>query len=145
MSAMAKWRLLVIVAVLACAVPGAATAQGFKWWLSDRFKAELALTPDQATRLDAVFQDLAPRMTADKEELDRLEKSLSDVIREGVASETHVMKLVDGVEAARSSLGKTRTLMMYRMHRILTPEQRDKMKVLHDKWQEDRRQGRRRH
>ena len=54
------------------------------------------------------------------------------------------MKQVDMVENARSSLGRTRTLMIYRMHRILTPEQRVKMNALHDKWEEDRRQNRRR-
>lgn len=141
---MSSWRVLVVAVVLAAVLPAAAYAQG-KWWQSDRFKADLALTADQVTRLEAVYQDLLPRMTAAKEELDGLEKRLSDVIRDGTLSESEVMKQVDVVEAARSGLSKTRTLMIYRLHQLLTPEQRDKVKALHDKWEKDRREGRRRH
>jgi Spy/CpxP family protein refolding chaperone len=55
------------------------------------------------------------------------------------------MRQVDVVEATRSNLGRTRTMMTYRMYRILTPDQRVKMKSQHDKWEAERRQGRRRH
>jgi Spy/CpxP family protein refolding chaperone len=138
-------RVFALVTVLACLTPNVAAAQGFKWWQSDQFKTEFALTPDQVTRLEGVFRDLLPRMTTEMEELDRLEKKLSEVIRGGTANEADVMKQVDVVEATRSTLSRTRTMMTYRMYRILTPEQRVKMKAQHDKWEEERRQGRRRH
>ena len=137
-------RALIVTALLAALAPGTARDQGFKWWQSDRFKTELGLTADQVTRLEAVYQGLLPRLTTGKEELDGLEKRLSGYVRDATASEAEVMKQVDMVENARSSLGRTRTLMIYRMHRILTPEQRVKMNALHDKWEEDRRQNRRR-
>ena len=142
---MIKCRLFALVTVLACLAPNVVAAQGFKWWQSDQFKTEFALTPDQVTRLEGVFQDLLPRMTTEMEELDRLEKKLSEVIRGGTANETDVMKQVDVVEATRSNLSRIRTMMTYRMYRILTPEQRVKMKAQHDKWEAERRQGRRRH
>ena len=90
-----------------------------------------------------MYQGLLPKMTIGKDNFDRFEKRLSDVIAEGMAPEADVMKLVDQVESSRANLAKTRTLMIYRMHRILTLEQRDKMKVIHDRWEQDRRQGRR--
>jgi Spy/CpxP family protein refolding chaperone len=142
---MTKGRLFIVVMVLACLAPNVVAAQGFKWWQSDQFKADFALTADQVARLEGVFQDLLPLMTAEMEELDRLEKKLSDVIRGGTANEADVMKQVDVVEASRSNLGRTRTMMIYRMYRILTPSQRVKMKTQHDKWEAERRQGRRRH
>jgi Spy/CpxP family protein refolding chaperone len=129
--------------VLMLVLPAAGSAQGFKWWQSDKFKAELGLTPDQTAKLEDVYQRLLPRMTTGKEVLDRLEKRLSDVIAEGVAPEGDVMRLVDQVEESRAELGKTRTLMIYRMHQTLTVEQRAKMNALHDKWEQERRQGRR--
>ena len=138
-------RFIMIAAILALFAPGVASAQGFKWWQDERLKADLGLNADQIARLDAVFQDLLPRMTAEKDELDRLEKHLSEVIRYGNVSETEVMKQVEVVEAARSALGKTRTLMIYRLYRRLTAEQRLKMKALHEKWDEERRKGSRRH
>ncbi|HOG29450.1 MAG TPA: Spy/CpxP family protein refolding chaperone [Vicinamibacterales bacterium] len=123
--------------------PAAADAQGFKWWQSDRFKAELALTPDQTARIEDVFQRLLPTLVAGKDALDRLESRLSAVIAEGTAPEADVMRLVDQVEQARSDLTKARTLMLYRMHQVLTPEQRAKMNALHAKREQERRQTRR--
>lgn len=140
---MPNWRVLVVAVVLLTGLPTLAGAQGFKWWQSERFKTDLALTPDQSTRLEEIFLGLLPRITTSKEDLDRLEARLSDVISQGTASEADVMKLVDQVETARSDLSKTRTLMIYRMHRLLTPDQRVKMKALHDRWEQERRQGRR--
>ena len=116
----------------------------FKWWQSEQFKTELGLGVDQIARLESVFQTLRPRMTDAMDSLRRLEKQLSDTIAEGVASEAEVMKQDDLVEAQRAELGRTRTLMFYRMHRILTPDQRVKMKALHDKWEQERRQRGRR-
>ncbi|HPW20842.1 MAG TPA: Spy/CpxP family protein refolding chaperone [Vicinamibacterales bacterium] len=123
--------------------PAAAGAQGFKWWQSDRFKAELALTPDQTARIEDVYQRLLPTLVAGKDALDRLESRLSGIIAEGSAPEADVMRLVDQVEQARSDLTKARTLMLYRMHQVLTPEQRAKMNALHAKREQERRQTRR--
>ena len=140
---MSIWRLFVWSLVLTLAVPVVAGAQGFKWWQSDKFKADLALAPDQTTRLEEVYQGLRPKLTAGKEELDRLETGLSKLIAEGVAPEGDVMKMVDQVEHSRAELAKSRTLMIYRMHQILTVDQRAKMNAVHERWEQERRQTRR--
>ena len=140
---MSIWRGLVWCLVLIAAVPAAAGAQGFKWWQSDKFKTDLGLAPDQVVRLEEVYQGLLPKLSAGKEDLDRLESGLSKLIAEGVAPEADVMKVVDQVERSRSELAKSRTLMIDRMHQILTPEQRAKMNAIHEKWEQERRQGRR--
>ena len=138
-------RFILIVAILVGLMPGIAQAQGFRWWQDEKLKAELGLSADQIGKLDAVFEELLPRMKAEKGTLDRLESELSRVIRDASVSETEVMRQVEIVEASRSTLGKTRTLMIYRLYRGLTPEQRLKMKALHEKWDEERRKGGRRH
>jgi len=140
---MSIWRGLVWCVVLAVAAPAAAGAQGFKWWQSDKFKSDLALLPDQIARLEEVYQGLRPKLTAGKEELDRLESGLSKLIAAGEAPEGDVMKMVDQVEHSRAELAKSRTLMIYRMHRILTVDQRAKMNALHERWEQERRQVRR--
>jgi Spy/CpxP family protein refolding chaperone len=140
---MSIWRSLLWCLVLALAVPAVAGAQGYKWWQSDKFKTDLALTPDQITRLEEVYQGLRPTLTAGKQELDRLEAGLSKVIAEGVAPEGDVMKMVDQVEHSRAELTKSRTLMIYRMHQILTVDQRAKMNALHERYEQERRQIRR--
>lgn len=140
---MSTWRGALWCVALIVGLPALAGAQGFKWWQSEKFKADLTLAPDQTTRLEDVYQGLLPKLTSGKEALDRLEKRLSDVIAEGVVPEGDVMKLVDQVEHSRAELAKTRTLMIYRMHQILTVEQRAKMNALHERWEQERRQGRR--
>lgn len=140
---MYKWRGLIWCLVLVLAVPAAGECQGFKWWQSDKFKADLGLGPDQITRLEEVYQAMLPKLTAGKEELDRLEGRLSKLIAEGVAPEADVMKMVDQVEHSRAELAKSRTLMIYRMHQVLTPDQRAKMNALHERWEQERRQIRR--
>jgi Spy/CpxP family protein refolding chaperone len=140
---MSIWRGFAWSLVLLVAVPAVAGAQGFKWWQSDKFKTDLALAPDQISRLEEVYQGLRPKLTAGKEELDRLETGLSKLIAEGVAPEGDVMKIVDQVEHSRAELAKTRTLMIYRMHQILTVDQREKMNALHERWEQERRQVRR--
>jgi Spy/CpxP family protein refolding chaperone len=140
---MSIWRALIWCLVLAVAAPAVAGAQGFKWWQSDKFKTDLTLSPDQITRLEEVYQGLRPKLTAGKEELDRLETRLSKLIAEGVAPEGDVMKMVDQVERSRGELAKSRTLMIYRMHQILTVDQRAKMNALHERWEQERRQVRR--
>jgi Spy/CpxP family protein refolding chaperone len=124
-------------------VPAVAGAQGFKWWQSDKFKSELTLSTDQIVRLEEVYQALRPKLTAGKEELDRIESGLSKLIAEGIAPEGDVMKMVDLVEHSRAELAKSRTLMIYRMHQILNVDQRAKMNALHDRWEQERRQVRR--
>jgi len=138
---MSRWRALIWCVVLVVGLPAAAGAQGFKWWQQDRFKTELGLTPEQSVKLEEVFQGLYPRMTGGKESLDRLEKRLSALIAPGTASEAEVMKLVYEVEDARAALNRTRTLMVYRMHLLLTPDQRVKMKAMHDRWEQERRKS----
>jgi Spy/CpxP family protein refolding chaperone len=113
----------------------------FKWWQDARFKTELSLTPDQCKRAEGVYQGVLPRMTADKEDVDRLEERLSEVIAAGVLPENDVVKLIDQVETARAQLGKVRTLMTYRLRQMLTPDQRAKIKAMHDSWEKERRQG----
>jgi len=126
-----------MVLALACvvAVPRPADAgQGgkFKWWQSERFVQELGLTREQSARIEEVFQASWPALHAAKGDLDRLETELSQMIAEGTASEAKVLQQIDRVEASRSAMGRTRSLMLYRMHRLLTADQRVKLKALYE-------------
>jgi Spy/CpxP family protein refolding chaperone len=130
-------RVLIVLLAVALAVggpvqAGAGQAGKFKWWQSERFVQELGLTHDQSARIDEVFQASWPALHAAKADLDRLETELSQLIAEGTASEARVLQQIDRVEASRSAMGRTRSLMLYRMHRLLTSDQRVKLKALYD-------------
>ena len=121
---------LVAAAVVGAAILGApnASAQGFKWWQSDTFVRELGLTTDQSTKIEAIFQATVPVLRRQKDALDRAEADFNQTIE--ASDDAQVMAQVGVVEAARSELNKSRTMMLLRMRRVLTPDQRVKFVML---------------
>lgn len=130
----AAGHVLLTLLLLALAAP--AGAQSFAWWKSDQFQKEVGLTTDQCTRIDNVFQGAIPRLRQTKQDLDQQEAELSRLI-ETNADEKLVTRQVDKVEATRATLNKMRTLMLFHMHQVLTPEQLVKFKAAHDQWEKD--------
>lgn len=104
-----------------------------KWWMSDDGRAEFGITEQQSKDLEGVFQSLLPRLRANKSELDRQEKVLSQLLNEANSDETLVVQAIDRVENARGALSRTRTLMLYRMYRLLSAEQRAKVQAYHER------------
>jgi Spy/CpxP family protein refolding chaperone len=136
-------------AVLAAAVVGAtvltahpASAQGFKWWQSDTFTRELGLTTDQSSKIEAVFQATVPVLRRQKDALDKAEADFNQMIE--ASDDAQVMAQVGVVEAARSELNKSRTMMLLRMRRVLTPDQRVKFVMLQQQTRNHGRSGGRR-
>jgi Spy/CpxP family protein refolding chaperone len=116
--------------VLLVGLPHVAGAQSFKWWKNERFQRELALAPEQITRLEDIYQGAGPAMRSQKATLERLQADLSKLVSDGRADETTADELITKVETARAELGRTRGVMLYRMRRILTSDQNVKLKVL---------------
>ena len=123
---------------LASLVSGAASAQPIQWWKLDPARAELGLTSDQSTHIDGIFQESMGQLRQQKGELDKVEGKLSRLI-EASAHESEVTQQIDRVEAVRSALNKTRTLMLFRMRQALTPDQRLKLNALHERWVREQR------
>lgn len=130
---LARRLVAALLAMLFVSAPAAAGQGGkFKWWRSERFVQELGLTAAQSARIEEVFQASWPALQAAKADLDRLEAELSRLIGEGTATESKVLQQIDRVEASRSAMGRTRSLMLFRMHRLLTADQRVKLKALYE-------------
>lgn len=126
------------VLLVALAAPVGAQSS-FKWWQDEQFRKDLALTPEQTTRIDSVFQTALPQLRQGKAELDRQETELSRLI-EANADEAQVIRQIDRAEVTRSSLNKMRAVMLFHMRQVLTHEQNAKFKALQDKyWQDHRR------
>ena|SRR5436190_16800550 len=136
-------------AAVAAAVLGAtvlmahpASAQGFKWWQSDTFTRELGLTTDQSSKIEAIFQATLPVLRRQKDALDKSEADFNQMIE--ASDDAQVMAQVGVVEAARSELNKSRTMMLLRMRRVLTPDQRVKFVMLQQQTRNHGRSGGRR-
>jgi Spy/CpxP family protein refolding chaperone len=132
---------LLLLTSLLTPAPAVAGAMKFKWWQSERFVRELGLTTDQQARLEEIFKSSWPSLQACKGDLDRLDSELSKLIADGTTPETQVIQQIDRVEASRSALGRARSLMLYRMYRVLTPDQRVKLKALNELIEKEQQQA----
>lgn len=128
--------LALSVIVLGSAVP--ASAQSYKWWQTERFQKELALTAEQITRIEGIYQATQPLLRAQKEAFDRREEKLSKVIADPKTDEAAVVQATDRLELARNEMNRTRTLMLFRIRRVLNDDQLAKLTVMHDHDRADR-------
>lgn len=129
-------RLGPVVLLLALAAPVRGQSFGFPWWRDAQFQRELALTAEQRTRIDAIFQDALTKLRQKNRELNQQEDELSRMIASN-ADESLIAKQVDKVEGVRAHLNKTRTLMLLHERQVLTPDQRVKLNRLHEQWVKD--------
>lgn len=102
-----------------------------KWWSSTEGRAAVGLTDRQSTEIERIFQAVLPELRAEKAALEHQERELTRLLGTDGADEATVIRTIDRVEAARSALAKTRTLMLYRMRRVLAPEQRVRLDEYH--------------
>jgi Spy/CpxP family protein refolding chaperone len=99
-----------------------------KWWRSPELRAEFAITDAQSTELDRIFHSFYASLKSGMADVDRYHKDVSKIMAEGSSSEVDVLHAIDKLEAAKASLARTRMLMLYRMYRVLSPDQRIKVK-----------------
>ena len=132
--------LVLSLIVVAAATSAMAQSQGFgfKWWQTERFKKELALTQEQINRIEGIYQTTEPLLRAQKQAVDRREEKLSKVIQDPKSDEPAVLQAIDRLEAARSEISRTRNLMFFRIRRVLTDEQNTKINAMHTKDRADR-------
>ena len=105
-----------------------------KWWKDDAIKKELGLSIAQADKIDRIWESTVPSLRAAYNEMEGLEAELSRLIRENTADEKVVALQIDRVEALRSQINKARSLMLYRMHRVLnTPQHKAVTRIMDER------------
>ena len=110
----------------------------FKWWKDVEVQKELGLSTAQSDKINRIWEATVPSLRAAHDALEALEAELSRLIRENTADEKIVALQIDHVEAHRSQVNKARSLMLYRMHRVLTANQYRALTQLMDKWRKER-------
>ena len=136
--------VLAVLVVASAAAPFEAGAQNrrpHRWWQSDEVTTLLDLSGEQAASLDRIYRRTLPKMHESYRRMNAEERTLSRMIANMQVEETDVTRQIDRVEAARSELSKTRTLMVFRMYRVLDPTQRSALKEWMDVKPDRRRSG----
>jgi Spy/CpxP family protein refolding chaperone len=111
-----------------------------KWWEDPQWRTELALTDHQSGKIKRIFEEEMGKLRALRDILEKRQAALSVAMKEERATLSAITELVDGVGDMHASMYRTRTLMLYRMHRQLSAEQRAKLQNIYDRIQNERRQ-----
>jgi Spy/CpxP family protein refolding chaperone len=110
-----------------------------KWWMDPKLRQALGITDQQSRDIEAVFQSSITNLRESRHQLERLEEIMSKTIAEHTADVPTITQQVEQVEAARSKYNKLRTVMLYRIDLLLSPDQRVKVKEMHERNEAERR------
>ena len=136
-----QWRVLGLsVALLTlCQNPGAEAQSRSKWWVSADVQQELQLSAGAVERIDDIFESVIPILRSGWDDFNRLEKTFDTLLQQDDVTEAQVAHELEHLEAARAELRKTRTMMLFRMRRVLTAEQWDKLEAYNKRRRDERR------
>lgn len=118
-----------IAALAALASPGTLSGQELdgKWWKHPRVAQELNLTPDQSSEIEKIFVKSRPKLIDLRADLEKKQLALQVAMEDKTADRAAVEKKIEEVETARSSLQKTRAMMLLDMKQVLKPDQWEKL------------------
>jgi Spy/CpxP family protein refolding chaperone len=108
------------------------------WWLDDKSKKELGLTAAQVKAIDEIYTSSKDELASYRENMDRERTELDQMIFESKVEQWVVLRKIDRMEMHRSSYNKTFWMMLYRMNRALTAEQRVKLQEMERKARDNR-------
>lgn len=112
-----------------------------RWWEDAKWRADLQLTDRQAGKIKDIFEVEMVKLRAMREELEKRQAVLTQAMNGEQPNWATVTEQVERVGAMHAEMYRTRTLMLFRMHRVLSAEQRAKLQALFDKAEQERRKG----
>jgi Spy/CpxP family protein refolding chaperone len=117
------------------------------WWRNPPDVAEIGLSAEQSKTIDDIFKAEIEKMKPLREVVNRLEHALDETMRANTADLSAFVRQVQKIETKRAELNTMRTVMLYRMRRVLTPAQNEKLLAMWDRREAARRKqdGDRRH
>ena len=110
-----------------------------RWWSDPTLRAELGITDTQSAAVEAIWQRELPKLRDTRAKLEKLEEELTRLTNDKNAEEAAVIAKIDAVETTRAEGNSRRTAMIYRMQKVLTPEQRAKVKAMFEPREPQRR------
>lgn len=117
----------VAVAIAFCQSTRGVAADTVFWWDSPSIQSTVALTPEQVSRLDAIYRESLPARRLLREQLTYLHAQLDRVLAEGRLDDTQGRLLAARVFEAEKRRNIARTIMLLRMYRLLSAEQRGRL------------------
>jgi len=105
----------------------------WEWWSDASVQKELGLSADKAKQIDDIFQKRSKDMKPLADEVSRLRGDLDKMTQAAVTDESVYWFQVLRVESLAARLRESRQMMLYRMYRVLQPEQNKKLQDIFDR------------
>lgn len=121
--------------------PGRGSSERFRrgaWWKNAEVMKEVGISAEQSKKIDDLFHNRLPDAMAREAELKKQDAILQRLLTERTVGADVIGVQVDRVEASRTTLNKTRTIMIYEMHLVLSAEQYKKLVAY---WERQRGRG----
>jgi Spy/CpxP family protein refolding chaperone len=99
------------------------------WWIEPQLRQQLAITDGQSKSVEEIWQKSLPELRKLRTQLVALQDQVSKMIDDG-AAEAAVTAQIEQTENTRAQYNKMRTLMIYRMNKVLNADQRAKVKLI---------------
>jgi Spy/CpxP family protein refolding chaperone len=103
------------------------------WWKDPRDVAEIGLTPEQSETIDKIFKTELEKILALRRVVNELERALDETMRANTADISAFARQVNKIEVKRAELNSMRTVMLYRMRRVLNADQNAKFQAMADR------------
>jgi Spy/CpxP family protein refolding chaperone len=97
------------------------------WWKNAEIMKEIGISQDLSKKIDDLFHKRLPEAMALEREFKKQDDELNRLLRERTVGADVIAVQVDRVEAQRTTLNKTRTVMIYQMYQLLSAEQYTKL------------------
>ena len=111
--------------------PSGLGAHHGKFWKKGDFRRKLELTEDQVRSLEQIFARNEQTLADLEADVEKKKTDFDALLADDRDDDKRIMAEVDLLEKARANLGKARVTMLLAMRKILTPEQREKLRHEH--------------
>jgi Spy/CpxP family protein refolding chaperone len=108
------------------------------WWKNPRDMAEIGLSAAQSAEIDRIFHAEVEKMKPMRQLVVELERGVDATMRANTTDIAAFARQVERVEQQRAELNKARTVMLYRMRRVLNAEQNVKFQAFYDRREAER-------
>jgi Spy/CpxP family protein refolding chaperone len=103
-----------------------------KWWIDQKLRAEFGISDQQSALVEQIWRKSAPPLSEAREKVRKLEEILAQLTRDDSIDEAKIIAQIEQVEQMRAEANRQRTLMIYRMNKILKPDQRAKVRAYYE-------------
>lgn len=105
----------------------------WEWWNDAEIQKALPLSADKVRRINDLYTHRVEELQPIVEEFQKQLVELDKMTRARVVNDSDYTVQVMRVESLRSELNKSRTVMLYRLMRMLSPEQYSRLQEIRDR------------